>query len=44
MMGWLLSMGREMGWDKNKSVPKNKSPAQWQGIIKGETNYELNFL
>ena len=26
-------MGREMGWDKNKSDPiKIKSPAQWQGI------------
>jgi hypothetical protein len=37
MMGWLLSTGREMGWDKNKSDPI-KIPALWQGIIKGGIN------
>jgi hypothetical protein len=31
-MGWLLSMGREMGWDKINQSQKNKSPARRQGF------------
>ena len=35
MMGWLLSMGREMGWDKNKSDPiKEKALRGGRGLSK----------